>query len=36
MSELLKPGDTAPPFNLPDQSDNEVSCRASGAARLDK
>jgi peroxiredoxin Q/BCP len=25
MSELLKPGDPAPPFNLPDQSGHEVS-----------
>lgn len=25
MSELLKPGDPAPPFNLPDQSGQEVS-----------
>jgi peroxiredoxin Q/BCP len=34
MSELLKPGDTAPPFNLPDQSGHEVSLSSFGDRKV--
>jgi peroxiredoxin Q/BCP len=34
MSELLKPGDTAPSFNLPDQSGHEVSLSSFGDRKV--